>query len=329
MQAEVMLDEVAAPTEEKQEDKKSGLAYWAARVLHEADKASQDFAADPVHDLRVAIRRCRSMADGFLSVDPDPAWRQMKKLGKGLFASLGELRDTQVMMEWIERLSEEDDPLRQLLLASLRQKEEGLKLVAKEAVGNFDRGRWMELNTRLAERATRLPLEGPVFQYLALERLHDAFELHRTAMRNRSAVAYHQLRIGIKRFRYTVENFLPERHQRWSRDLRDLQDALGEVHDFDVLWGMVKSHPEVGLAERRLWQQTISSERQKRLVLYRKKMLGKHSLWHKWRAELPQGDELAEAALEKMRTWAASLDPDNRHTRLVTRLTLDIYDGLV
>ena len=63
-------------------DKKAGLAYWAQRVLEECDKASQDFAADPVHDLRVAIRRCRSMADGFLSVDPDPAWKEMKRLGK-------------------------------------------------------------------------------------------------------------------------------------------------------------------------------------------------------------------------------------------------------
>src|SRR5271165_7146755 len=67
-------------------DKKAGLAYWAQRVLEECDKASQGFAADPVHDLRVAIRRCRSMADGFLSVDPDPGWKQMKRLGKPLFA---------------------------------------------------------------------------------------------------------------------------------------------------------------------------------------------------------------------------------------------------
>src|SRR5271157_4337417 len=150
--------EPAAPSEEK----KAGLAYWAARVLEEADKASQDFAPDPVHDLRVAIRRCRSMADGFLSVDPDPAWRQMKKLGKGLFASLGELRDTQVMMEWMEKLSAEDDPLRHVLLSSLRQKEEALKRVAKEAVSNFDRKRWTALNDKLAERATRVPSEGPV-----------------------------------------------------------------------------------------------------------------------------------------------------------------------
>jgi CHAD domain-containing protein len=309
-------------------DKKAGLAYWAARVLEEADKARQDFAPDPVHDLRVAIRRCRSMADGFLSVDPDPAWRQMKKLGKGLFASLGDLRDTQVMMEWIEKLSAEDDPLRHILLASLRQKEAALKLVAEGAVSNFDRKRWTALNDKLAERATRVPLEGPVFQYLALERWHEAYELHRTALRNRSAVAYHQLRIGIKRFRYTVENFLPEHHQRWSRDLRDLQDALGEVHDFDVLWALVKSHPEVGIEERALWQQTISAERQKRIALYRKRMLGRESLWQKWRAELPSGAGLAEAALEKMRTWAVFLDPDDKHAQLVTTLALEIFDGL-
>jgi len=310
-------------------EKKSGLAYWAARVLEECDKAGHDFAADPVHDLRVAIRRCRSMADGFLSIDPDPEWRQMKKLGKGLFASLGELRDTQVMMEWVEKLSTTDDPLRQILLDSLRKKEEGLKLAAQEAVGRFDRERWMALNARLAERAERVPLDGLVFQYLALERWHDAYELHRTALRNRSAVAYHQLRIGIKRFRYTVENFLPQRHRRWSRDLRDLQDALGEVHDFDVLWAMVKAHAEVGPEERALWQQTIFEERQRRIALYRKKMLGKGSLWQRWRFELPAGQALAGAALEKMRTWAAFLDPDDKHAQLVTTLALQIHDGLV
>jgi len=310
------------------DSKKSGLKYWAERVLEEADNASLDFAADPVHDLRVAIRRCRSMADGFLSIDPDPGWRQMKKLGKLLFASLGDLRDTQVMMEWVEKLSTPGDPLRAILLESLQQKEATLKVAAKEAVHGFDRPRWMHLNSRLAERATQLPLEGPAFQYLALERWHDAYELHRTALRNRSAVAYHQLRIGIKRFRYTVENFLPERHKRWSRDLRELQDALGEMHDFDVLWTMVKLHAEVGPEERALWQATITAERQKRLQLYRKKMMGKGALWQQWRAELPSGDALAQAALEKMRAWAAFHDPDDKHTELVTRLALEIFDAL-
>src|SRR5579862_8027987 len=99
--------------------RKAGLAHWAARVLEECDKANDSFAADPVHDLRVAIRRCRSMADGFRSVDPDPAWKQMKRLAKPLFASLGDLRDTQVMLEWVTKFAPEGDAIASQLCQEL------------------------------------------------------------------------------------------------------------------------------------------------------------------------------------------------------------------
>lgn len=313
-----------APTAEK----KAGLAYWAARVLEECDKASAGFAADPVHDLRVAIRRCRSMADGFLSVDPDPAWKQMKKLAKPLFAALGELRDTQVMLEWVARLAPLDDVVARDLSAGLSHKESHLKTTAQEALANFDRKRWASLNEHLAKRTGNVPLEGPVFQHLALERWIEARELHRRALRNRSGVAWHQLRIGIKRFRYTVENFLPQRHQKWSKDLRDLQDALGEVHDFDVLRALIATHADIHPDERARWKNRIGEERQRRLEFYRQRMIGKHALWAQWRAGLPAGPALEEAALHKLRTWASFLDPDLSHTRLISHLALQLYEGL-
>jgi CHAD domain-containing protein len=309
-------------------DKKAGLAYWAQRVLEECDKASQDFAADPVHDLRVAIRRCRSMADGFLSVDPDPEWKQMKKLGKPLFSSLGELRDTQVMLEWVVRLSEDHDHVRHVLLHSLSHKENAEKVAALEALRAFDRKHWSALNAKLATRTGKVPLEGLVFQHLALERWMEAHELHRQALRNRTQVGYHQLRIGIKRFRYTAENFLPQRHEKWAPDLRDLQDALGEVHDLDVLRSLLRVHADIRPEDRERWQRRIAEERQKRLGLYRSKMLGKDSLWYAWRAELPSGPSLENAALEKVRTWASFLDPDVEHSAHITRIALQIYDAL-
>ncbi len=309
-------------------EKKAGLAYWANRVAEECDKASQDFAADPVHDLRVAIRRCRSMADGFLSVDPDPQWKEMKRLAKPLFASLGELRDTQVMSEWVAKLSESDDEVRRTLLDALGQKEAALKGAAQQSLGSFDRRRWASLNAHLARRTSRVPLEGLVFQHLALERWMEAYALHRRAMRNRSPGAYHQLRIGIKRFRYTVENFLPQRHASWSRDLRDLQDALGEVHDFDVLRTLIRTHAGLPAEQRVRWRQRILDERQQRLDFYRGKMLGKNSLWQVWRSELPSGALLEEAALEKLRSWASYLDPDVAHSALVRQIALQLYDGL-
>ena len=309
-------------------DKKGGLAYWAARVLEECDKASQDFAADPVHDLRVAIRRCRSMADGFLSVDPDPGWKQMKKSAKPLFSALGDLRDLQVVGEWITRISDPSDPVRQTLLQSLALREIALKAAAQAALHSFDRKRWSSLNTRLAKRTGKVPAEGLVFQHLALERWTEAHALHRQALRNRTQVGYHHLRIGIKRFRYTVENFLPQRHEKWARDLRDLQDALGEVHDFDVLHAMLKTHPGISAEDRARWNVRIAAERQQRLDLYRQKMLGMQSLWYVWRAELPSGPLLQQAALEKLRTWATFLDPDFSHAAHVTRIALQLYDGL-
>lgn len=309
-------------------DKKAGLAYWAQRALEECDKASQDFAADPVHDLRVAIRRCRSMADGFLSVDPDPEWKEMKKLGKALFGSLGELRDTQVMMEWVTRLSEDHDSVRQKLLRTLQHKETAQKNAAQEALQTFDRKRWLALNANLAKRTGKVPLEGLVFQHLALERLLEAQALHRTALKNRTQVGYHQLRIGIKRFRYTVENFLPQRHEGWAPDLRDLQDALGEVHDLDVLRATILAHGDINPEDAARWQQKIAEERQKRLDLYRERMLGRNSLWHVWRAGLPSGPALEKAALEKLRTWASFLNPDAGHSQRVTRFALQLYDVL-
>ncbi len=74
------------------------------RVLEECAQAAIDFSPDPVHDLRVALRRCRSIADGLRALDPDPSWKQMKKAAKRLFDRLGELRDVQVMEDWVARL---------------------------------------------------------------------------------------------------------------------------------------------------------------------------------------------------------------------------------
>jgi CHAD domain-containing protein len=47
------------------------------RVLLECDRAAAGFEADPVHDLRVALRRCRSLADGLMALDPDSSWKEM------------------------------------------------------------------------------------------------------------------------------------------------------------------------------------------------------------------------------------------------------------
>jgi hypothetical protein len=54
----------------------------------------------------------------------------------------------------------------------------------------------------------------------------------------------HQLRIAAKRLRYTLElfrEFLPEQANDAIKDLKGLQDALGLLHDCDVLLAILRS----------------------------------------------------------------------------------------
>lgn len=313
----------------KKQQKKTGLALWMERVLEECDRASVEFGADPVHDLRVALRRCRSMADGLLVMDPDPAWREMKKAGKELFRELGELRDAQVMEEWVRSLGTPDDPVTIAVLRFLGGRESHLKQQAAVGLQEFDRKQWRRWITSLPRRAVKMRAGSVVFKHLALERWTEAYELHHRALRNRSHVAFHRLRIGLKRFRYIVENFLPEQHAAWSDDLKQLQDTLGEVHDLDVLWTtalQVNAFPDAD--SRAKWHSRIIEERTRRIEKYRAKMLGKDSLWQVWRAQLPVGAQIESAALSRLKLWASFLDPDFKHSIHVARLALQLYDGL-
>ena len=332
------------------------------RVLEECDRASAGFQADPVHDLRVALRRCRSMADGMMAMDPDSSWKAMKKAGKHLFQSLGELRDAQIMMEWIDKLqsrieqapapvpesernpdptaaanpeaaanAKPDPPATaaQALLHTLRSREASLKQSARAALEQFDRKQWRQWSKALPLRAARIRPGSTVFKHLALERWTAARELHTRAMRNRSQVALHTLRIGIKRFRYIVENFLPTEHKLWSNDLKHMQDLLGEVHDLDVLWATALScrvFPEEGA--RKAWHAVIVEERAKRVDEYRQRTNGPESLWLVWREGLPRGKQVQQIATQRMKLWARVLDPDFAHSERVARLALELYDGL-
>lgn len=335
------------------------------RVLHECDNVAANFSADPVHDLRVSLRRCRSLADGLIAMDPDLSWKEMKKAGKAVFRRLGELRDVQIMMEWIEKLEphvertasrdaaesvmqgvsggpEEfasgasdsgqegfHDPAAQALLHILRAREAEQKQEARAALAEFDRKQWRQWAKSLPARAGRIRPGSAVFKHLALERWTAGRDLHTRAMRTRSQVALHTLRIGIKRFRYIVENFLPAEHATWADDLKHMQDLLGEVHDLDVLWATALScHVFPNEDSRKAWHERIVKERTKRIDEYREKTVGQESLWHIWRAGLPQGKQVQEIATRRMKLWARILDPDFAHSERVARLSLQLYDSI-
>lgn len=63
-----------------------GLSHWMERVIKELQHVRKAPETDAVHDLRVAIRRCRSVGAVMQEVDPDPAWGQCGAFPKSCFA---------------------------------------------------------------------------------------------------------------------------------------------------------------------------------------------------------------------------------------------------
>jgi CHAD domain-containing protein len=306
-----------------------GLSHWMERVLKELDHVSKEPGADAVHDLRVAIRRCRSLGAVMQEVDPDPAWSELRRLARKLFRKLGELRDAQMMQQWVLKLSDAQDPVRSELQSAFETAAPELRQRALRTAEKFDYKTWKRLERRLRKRSRLVPVGSLAAQCLAVERLEEARDLHAAALRTDKPAPWHELRIGIKRLRYTVEGLLPEHYAAWSENLKRLQDLLGDVHDLDGLATAVKqaAKPET-IDAQNLWEETLRRERFQRIETYRQLTLGKTSLWNDWRHALPHGKRLALASMARLRATARATDTRPHRTAHVSRLAVTLFDAL-
>jgi CHAD domain-containing protein len=299
------------------------------RVREELESLQNSPDPDTVHDLRVAIRRCRSLGAVMEEVDPEPAWPEMRKVARKLFRGLGAVRDAQVMEEWIKKLAPENDPLRTQLLASLETDEKQRSDDALRVAAKFDEKEWTRLERRLRQRARLVPVGGLAAECLALERFEEAKELHNRALRTEKPKPWHALRVALKRFRYTLEGLLPEHSAAWSENLKRLQDLLGDVHDLDALSETLEENkPSETSESAKAWQDKISSERRDRIETYRQLTLGKTSLWHDWRHSLPNGKRLDAAAMARLRATARAADAHSQRTGQVSRIAMRLFELL-
>ena len=305
------------------------LTHWMDRVPRELEKLRNSPNKDAVHDLRVAIRRCRSVAAVMREVDPDSAWHDMRRLPKKLFRKLGELRDTQIMDEWVAEHGAENDKLRVALHAYFQEKEPELVQQTLRLAGKFDTKGWQRLERKLRKWARLVPAGSLAAQCLAVERLGEAKELHSKALRANKPNSWHALRIGLKKFRYTVESLLPQQYESWSANLKQLQDILGEVHDLDVLREIIKQNVTgEAAALQPEWERTIERQRSARLGDYRELAVGKSSVWQEWQKALPKGKRLQMAAIARLRATARATDAHPRRAAQISRLSVALFDAM-
>lgn len=311
-------------------EEKVGLPYWSDRVLEEHANVGGALPAEPVHDLRVALRRCMLIAEVITDLDPACDWKAMRKSARRTFQRLGAHRDTQVLAEWIEKLGAPGDASTTALLEALKKKQEQDRAEARAAIREFDRKEWRAWRRECARHYHHVVADRPACESLVLEIWEEVRDLNRRAQRSRSLLAYHRLRVGLKKFRYAVENFLPTTYPGWAPDLKLLQDLLGEIHDLTVLdQTLVKNRGLFDGAVLAAWRSKVEEERSARLRQYRSRIAGKASPLQIWREGLPAEKDLRATGLARLGEWAFFVTPDFSGVRRTARLSLQLYDGLV
>jgi CHAD domain-containing protein len=299
------------------------------RVLEQHSKVGSSLQSDAVHDLRISLRRCILIAEIMEDLDPSCDWKAIRKTGRQTFQRIGAFRDTQVLAKWVEKLGEKGEASTEAFLNILKKKQEPDKDDARAAIREFDRKQWRAFRRQCAKHHRHVVADRPACESIVLEIWERARDLNRRAQRSRSLLAYHRLRVGLKKFRYAVENFLPSMYAAWAPDLKIVQDLLGEIHDLTVLDQMLVAHR--ALVEEPVftaWRQKVENERASRLQEYRAKMSAKSSMLRTWREGLPAEKDLRSIGLARLGEWACFVTPDFARVRRMARLSLQIYDGM-
>ncbi|MCB0220506.1 MAG: CHAD domain-containing protein, partial [Chrysiogenetes bacterium] len=171
--------------------KKSGLRHWMQEASRLRAAALEDLDEATVHDLRVALRRCRAMVQTIREIDDDPGWQKLNRAAREIFQALGELRDTQVQLLWLQHLSTGEDILATRLQGHLQKRERELRALARQVIEVFDEKRWEKWTEKFPQRLTKLAGNVLAFEELAQRRLEEIESLDTKAAFERDEERYH------------------------------------------------------------------------------------------------------------------------------------------
>lgn len=216
----------------------------------EGVRAHED--VEPVHRMRVACRRLRSLLPVFgphLAPKRYKRWRRaFRKLGR----ALGAARDTDVHIERVKVFLRGIEGKERLgvarLLLRLRQQRAALQAEVLTALSAFEQSQVAdEMRALLVPLA--LPVRGMTWSLVAepelyrlaeqtiRERLEAFLAFGEYVDRPECVNELHLMRIRAKHLRYTLEAFSPlygEDLKPYIQAVRTCQEWLGAVHDLDV-----------------------------------------------------------------------------------------------
>jgi triphosphatase len=209
--------------------------------------------ADPegIHEMRVGLRRMRSALSDFRAIIPASQLAWMKRETKWLITSLGPARDWDVflaeLLEPVGAARPQDRGLSELRTAARAEQKRGY-VTTRVAIRCFRHSRfvvqmrdWLSAKRwHQPQQKDRRSLDEPI-QKLArqlLRKRHDAALKLGRDFSKLSAEQRHQLRIALKKLRYTADFFqslYPKKHAKpYFHALAEMQNCLGHMNDVVV-----------------------------------------------------------------------------------------------
>jgi CHAD domain-containing protein len=208
-----------------------------ARLERAAERVLLATDAEAVHDLRVALRRSRTLLEAGRAVFGRFHTDEVRRALADLQQATGALRDEEVLIGILESLHLEGATI-EAWLAARRRRQKRLGWMVRRAIrgGALARARTL-LSALLAFRVK--PSRERRVAKLARRSVGRAVRnMERCRASSDDVEGLHRLRIAYKRLRYTAEAFaevLPrELGTGLARTASIFQARLGQVHDLDV-----------------------------------------------------------------------------------------------
>jgi CHAD domain-containing protein len=226
---------------------------------------------EAVHDLRVALRRLRTLLEVGRPVLGRYFVDEVRRSFRDVQRATGALRDEEVVLKIAHGLSVTHPDMVRWLLAR-RRREQRLRrgLVRHVTAGEIATGHRM-LSALLAFRI-KPSRDAPLAKFgrRAVESSLRGVQRRRDA-RPDDPDALHQLRIAYKRLRYTVETFaevLPPELGVLAQPAANFQGRLGDIHDVDMVTVCARRARSLSHAARHEVLEGLAQARQRLMRSY-------------------------------------------------------------
>ncbi|MBN1521385.1 MAG: CHAD domain-containing protein [Candidatus Aureabacteria bacterium] len=333
------------------------IRTYAARIISRPFKRFLEHVRDAktgkdiedLHRIRVASRRLRSALWALKEAFPEKSLKKWKKGLQNVSRTSGDARDIDVKIDFLKKLknSQSSAPYRyglNQMIILLQVKRNGFQTEITSSLDDLLKKNILKEIKNFIKKSptcTLSEIKTPALYSLAEKRISRRLaELKKqsvcAAQPDRST-ELHLLRIAAKKLRYTLECFetlYGQKLKRFTDECHSIQNMLGAMHDFDV-W--IQSAPHFFNPEEKRILAAVDFFLKKCRTLRNQnyndflslwKRLEKEDFFHVLSQAIAVSARIRKKIVQQAVGLARSIHFEEEHTRVVTKLSLRLFDEL-